>query len=386
VRLLRFIEERSIERVFLPFVVLQNLAEAAAYGNCYPRSLREIITAGEQLQLTESLKLFFTKVGVRCLRNQYGPTESHVVSEFVLRPPFDSASHPPPIGRPIANTKIYILDSQRRPVPVGVAGEIYIGGDGLARGYLNQPELTAERFIEHSFNGETVSRLYKTGDRARYLSDGTIEFLGRLDDQVKIRGYRIAPGEIEAALAQHRTVQSAVVMVREFAPRDKRLVAYVVVHEKATMESTELRAYLKDKLPDYMVPSAFVLMDALPLTPNGKLDRARLPKPELTHRGEHVAPRTPVEERLSRIWADLLRLDRVGAEDNFFDLGGHSLLATQVVSRIAEAFRIALPCRALFERPTLAELSCHIEEIRSGKDAHSAFELAQDQAEETTII
>jgi acyl carrier protein len=152
------------------------------------------------------------------------------------------------------------------------------------------------------------------------------------------------------------------------------------------MESTELRAYLKDKLPDYMVPSAFVLMDALPLTPNGKLDRARLPKPELTHRGEHVAPRTPVEERLSRIWADLLRLDRVGAEDNFFDLGGHSLLATQVVSRIAEAFRIALPCRALFERPTLAELSCHIEEIRSGKDAHSAFELAQDQAEETTII
>ncbi|HEY1235680.1 MAG TPA: amino acid adenylation domain-containing protein, partial [Candidatus Binatia bacterium] len=382
VSLLRFIQERSIERVFLPFVALQNIAAAAAYANCYAPSLREIITAGEQLQMTESVKLFLNKLGVCCLRNQYGPTESHVASEFVLRPSFDSASYLPPIGRPIANTKIYILDSYRRPVPVGVTGEIYIGGAGLARGYLNQPELTAEKFIEHSFHGETASRLYKTGDRARYLSDGTIEFLGRLDDQVKIRGYRVEPGEIEAALAQHRAVQSAVVMVRELAPMDKRLVSYVVVHENATLESKELRAYLKDRLPDYMVPSVFVFLDGLPLTTNGKLDRARLPTPEFAHRGEHVAPRTPVEERLARIWADLLRLDRVGADDNFFDLGGHSLLATQVVSRIAEAFRIALPCRALFERPTVAELSSHIEEIRAGEDADAVLKLSQDQAVE----
>jgi len=304
----------------------------------------------------------------------------------VLRPPFESASHLPPIGRPIANTKMYILDSHRRPVPVGVAGEIYIGGEGLARGYLNQPELTEEKFIEHSFNGETASRLYKTGDRARYLTDGTIEFLGRLDDQVKIRGYRIEPGEIEAALAPHRAVKSAVVMVRQIAPTDKRLVVYVVLHEKATVKSTELRAYLKDKLPDYMVPTAFVLMDALPLTPNGKLDRARLPVPELADRGEHVAPRTPVEERLAKIWADLLRLDQVGANDNFFDLGGHSLLATRLASKIKGAFGIELALRTVFERPTLADLSSHIEEIGSNKNQHSDFKLAQDQAEVIIMI
>src|ERR1044071_2709243 len=383
-RLLEFLKEQSIERVFLPFVALQNLAEAAAYGDSYPPSLREIITAGEQLQMTASLRSLLSRLGDGCLRNQYGPTETHVATEFVLKSPFVDAADLPPIGRPIANAEIYILDSRYNPVPMGVPGEICIGGAGLALGYLHQPELTAEKFIHWSFHGRSAARLYKTGDRGRYLPDGNIEFLGRLDRQVKVRGFRIELGEVEAALARCPGVHSSAVVALGAAPMDNRLVAYAVMHEGASVGSQELRTYLKEKLPDYMVPSAFVFLDAMPLTPSGKLDRARLPAPEFSQPRTYVAPRTPVEEKLAAVWSEMLRLDRVGVHEDFFDLGGHSLLATRLASRIKEVFGIELALRAVFELPTVAGLAGHIEAI-GWADARNSTRKNSDQTEEIIL-
>ena len=310
--LLQYLREQSIERIFLPFIALQHLADAGADGNYFPQSLREIITAGEQLQLTESLKSFLNRLGDCCLRNQYGPTESHVVTEYTLKPPFARWPDLPPIGRPIANAEIYVLDSELNPVPIGVAGEIYIGGVGVAKGYLNRAELTAEKFIPNPFSPDSTSRLYKTGDLARYLADGNIEFLGRIDNQVKIRGYRIELGEIETVLGQLPAIQQAVVLAREDSPGDRRLVAYVVAAPGAP-SAHELRSFLQQKLPEYMVPAAFMFLDSLPLTPNGKLDRKALPAPDQTRpelEETFVAPRTPVEETLASIWAGVLKVDQ----------------------------------------------------------------------------
>ena len=328
-----------------------------------PRSVEVINLAGEPLP-SELVQRIYESTSVHKVHDLYGPSESTTYSTWICR----SANGPQTIGRPIANSRVYILDAHRSSVPIGVVGEIYIGGDGVARGYLNRPELTAERFIYHSFDEESDQRLYKTGDLARYLPDGNIQFVGRTDDQVKIRGYRIEPSDVEAVLARHRAIQSAVVMVREAAPTDKRLVAYVVLHEHATAESKELRAYLKDKLPDYMVPSAFVFLDALPLTPNGKLDRARLPKPELIQRSEFVAPRTPAESKIASIWAKLLGLDKVGVQDDFFELGGHSLLATRAVFQMSETLQKNISLRNLFEAPTIAELSLLLDKAKRSRD------------------
>ena len=369
--LLQYLQEQSVERIFLPFIALQQLADAAAEGNCFPRSLREIITAGEQLQLTESLKSFLNRLGDCCLRNQYGPTESHVVTEYTLQPPFGRWPSLPPIGRPVAGAEIYVLDSDLNPVPIGVAGEIYIGGVGVAKGYLNRPELTAEKFIPNPFRPDSASRLYRTGDLARYLADGNIEFLGRSDNQVKIRGYRIELGEIEAALGQLAAIQQAVVLAREDSPGDKRLVAYVVAAAGSAPSVEALRGFLQQKLPEYMVPSAFMFLDSLPLAPNGKLDRKALPAPDQT-RPEldeiFVAPRTPVEETLASIWAGVLKVDKVGIHDNFFHLGGHSLLATQLISRIRDTFKLDLPLRSLFETPTVHGLAQRLQELGEKHD------------------
>jgi hypothetical protein len=260
----------------------------------------------------------------------------------------------------VANTQVYLLDRSGNPVPVGVPGELYIGGDGLARGYWNRPELTAERFLPDPWSGKSGARLYKTGDLARYLPDGNLEFLGRVDQQVKLRGFRIELGEVEAALGRHPAVRQAVVLAREDAPGHKRLVAYLVTSAAQAPGVHELRAFLKDQLPEYMVPSAFVLLDALPRTVNGKIDRGALPAPgpnDLPQAEAFVAPRTPVEERLAGIWAEVLSLERVGVEDDFFALGGHSLLATRVVSWVRSAFQVDLPLRRLFEAPTVAGLA-----------------------------
>ncbi|MGA3164142.1 MAG: amino acid adenylation domain-containing protein [Verrucomicrobiota bacterium] len=295
--------------------------------------------------------------------NIYGPTEATANASAARITLGDEVT----IGRPIANTQIYILNSFLHPVPIGVQGELYIGGAGVARGYLNRPELTAEKFIPDPFSAAPGARMYKTGDLACYRPDGNIEFLGRADHQVKIRGFRIELGEIEAVLGQHPAVREAVVVAREDSPGEKRLVAYVVAEREPLPTTTDLRNFLKEKLPEYMVPAVFVLLDALPLMPNGKIDRRALPSPDRS-RPEldkaFVAPRTPTEELLAEIWAQLLDLERVGVHDNFFDLGGHSLLATQLVSRMREAFQVEIPLRRLFEVPTVAGLAESIEAAR----------------------
>jgi acyl carrier protein len=260
-------------------------------------------------------------------------------------------------------------------VPAGVSGELHIGGAGLARGYLNRPGLTAERFIPDPFSAEPGARLYRTGDLTRHLPDGEIEYLGRLDHQVKIRGFRIELGEVEAAVMSHPSVRECVAVVREEGG-DKRLAAYFVAGEGGpTPEVAELRSHLKSLLPEYMVPSAFVALEELPLSPNGKVDRKRLPAPEAasaSSRREHVAPRTAAEADIAAIWAEVLRVERVGAADNFFDLGGHSLLATRVVTRVNEKFGRQLPLRAMFERPTVAEFAALVEQGDGPQPAQAA--------------
>ncbi|MFN6488341.1 MULTISPECIES: non-ribosomal peptide synthetase, partial [unclassified Nostoc] len=302
--------------------------------------------------------------------NLYGPTETTIWSSiYQLKnesTQIEARSATTPIGRPIANTQIYILDTQLQPVPVGVPGELYIGGAGLAKGYLNRSELTQEKFIPNPFEETGASRLYKTGDLARYLPDGNIEYLGRIDNQVKIRGFRIELGEIETVLSQYPHVQANCVIAREDNPGDKRLVAYVVPHQHSTPTINELRQFLKAKLPDYMVPTAFAILESLPLTPNGKIDRRALPAPDFKSQriDKYLAPRNPIEELLAQIWAQVLKLELVDINDNFFELGGHSLLATQVVSRIRSIFKVELPLRELFARTTVAELAPAIGQLQ----------------------
>ena len=289
--------------------------------------------------------------------NLYGPTEATVYVVFTTNPGGGS------IGRPISNTRAYVLDGDLRLSPVGVAGELYIAGEGLARGYLNRPGLTAERFVACPY-GEAGERMYRTGDLVRWRSDGELEFLGRIDHQVKIRGFRIELGEVEVALQAHGSVSQAVVVAREDVAGDKRLVGYVVGADGDAPDTSELRSHLKRLLPDYMVPSAFVVLEALPLTVNGKVDRKALPAPEgRPAELEYVAPRTPVEEMLAQIWAEVLGVERVGIHDNFFELGGHSLMAIRVVSRLRDAFSVELPVRQVFEHATLFTQAQAIEHV-----------------------
>jgi acyl-CoA synthetase (AMP-forming)/AMP-acid ligase II/acyl carrier protein len=295
--------------------------------------------------------------------NLYGPTETTIWSTVNKVEPGDGAVS---IGRPISNTQIFILDSHLQPVPIGASGNLYIGGDGLARGYLNRPELTGEKFIPNPFSDEPGGRIYRTGDLARYLPDGSIEFFGRIDHQVKVRGFRIELGEIETMLNVHPGIREAVVIVREDNPGDKRLVAYTVPDQEPVPTTSDLRKFLGEKLPGYMVPSVFVTLDALPLTPNGKVDRRVLPAPDQNRPELEVtfaAPRTPVEEGVAKIWAELLGLERVGIHDNFFELGGHSLLAAQVISRLDSEFEVKLSLRSFFEVPTITELVTMIEKV-----------------------
>jgi acyl carrier protein len=249
-------------------------------------------------------------------------------------------------------------------VPVGVAGELFIGGANVTRGYLGRPDSTAEAFMPDPFSTRAGARMYRTGDRARYLPDGNIEFLGRRDQQVKIRGFRVELGEVEAALAEHPSMRQCIVLAHRDDAGDGRLAAYVVVKDEQAETVSALHDFLRERLPEYMIPSFFIQLAALPLTPNGKVDRRALPAPDQTHlrvRGRFIAPRTPEEETLCALWADLLRVERVGIEDNFFELGGHSLLTTQLVSRIRSAFGVEVSLRAVFERPTVAGLAEHLE-------------------------
>ena len=345
--------ERNITTLHFVPSMLQAFLEEPGLGDC--RSLKRVICSGEALSL-DLQKRFFSRHSAE-LHNLYGPTEAAVDVTYWACEPGGKRSIVP-IGRPVANTTIYILDYRLQPVPVGVPGELHIGGVQVARGYLNRPDLTAEKFIPDPFSDETGARLYKTGDLARYLPDGNIEFLGRMDGQVKIRGFRIELGEIEAVLGQHPAIQDTVAMARDAVGGDKRLVAYVVPKQTEAPTTSELRSFLKDKLPDFMMPSAFVILDAIPLTPNGKVDHKALPeanqaRPDLE--GVFMAPRTPEEELLAGIWTEVLRLEQVGVHDNFFELGGDSILGLQIVARASEA-GLRLTSRQIFQHPTVAEL------------------------------
>jgi acyl carrier protein len=295
----------------------------------------------------------------RCgeLWNMYGPTETTVWSTVHK---VTSGAGSVPIGHPIANTQLYVLNAQRGLTPQGVSGELYIGGDGLARGYLHRTELTQERFVPSPF--EPGARLYRTGDLARWLPDGTVECLGRVDNQVKIRGFRIELGEIEAKLGEFSDVRQAAVIAREDTPGDKRLVAYYTA-SLPEVSSEALRTHLSASLPEYMVPAAYVRMDALPQTPNGKLDRKALPAPDAGAYSirEYEPPQTDTEIKMAAIWADVLKLEQVGRRDNFFELGGHSLMAVQVVTRLRQALSREVEIRDLFAHPELAELSRALE-------------------------
>ena len=356
--LAEFLPKHGITTLWLTAALYNAVIEEAPQALL---GIKQLVIGGEALSVTHVLRGLALLPNTQII-NGYGPTEGTTFTCCypIPRDLTDQPATSIPIGRPIGNTQVYILDQQRNPVPVGVTGELYIGGDGLARGYLNRPELTAEKFIANPFSTQPHARLYKTGDLARYLADGNIEFLGRIDDQVKIRGFRIELGEIGTVLAQHPAVREVVVLAREDSSGDKRLIAYVVSNQQPSPATNQLRSYLKEKLPDYMVPSAFVFLDKLPLTSNGKVDRKALPAPDQSRpelEESHVTPRTPVEEIVASIWSEVLNLENVGIHDNFFDLGGHSLKATRVNSRLCTIFKIDLPLRLLFEHPTVESLA-----------------------------
>jgi amino acid adenylation domain-containing protein len=357
--LLDFLIEKRIERLFQPFVALQQLAEAAREQGRTPPDLRELVTAGEQLRVTPAVAAL-CQGGAR-LFNEYGPTETHVTTAFLLRGEPGGWPALPPIGRPIANHRILLLDRGRLPVPLGLPGELCVGGAGLARGYFRRPDLTADRFIPDPGGTEPGARLYRTGDLARWTAGGDLEYLGRTDFQVKVRGYRVEPGEVEAAVAAHPGVRDAAVVARQDPPGGLRLVAYVVWDGEGSSEAG-LREALKARLPAAMVPAAFVELAALPLTPSGKVDRRALAGPAFAPQGAeaasgYVEPATDTQRELAAIWSEILGVERVGAGDDFFDLGGHSLLAVQVLSRLRGRLGVELPVRALFEAPTLAGLA-----------------------------
>jgi amino acid adenylation domain-containing protein len=329
-------------------------------------SLRLVIFGGESLEIN-SLQPWFDRHGDQLpqLVNMYGITETTVHVTYRPLSMADVNSTASVIGRPLPDLQVYLLDQYLQPVPVGVPGEMYVGGAGVAKGYLNRPELTTERFISSPF--EHSNKLYKTGDLARYWPNGELEYLGRIDNQVKIRGFRIELGEIEALLASHPQIWETVVLVWDDTAGDKRLVAYIVPQPEITIIIDEIRQFLKAKLPDYMVPNAFVILEALPLTTNGKIDRRALPPPNLDISDKYVAPSTPIEEILVNIWSEVLKVEKVGINDNFFELGGHSLLATQLVAQIRDRLKIELPLRQLFNTATLAELAQGIEQLKQEK-------------------
>jgi amino acid adenylation domain-containing protein len=371
--LAKLITEQQITLVhFVPSMLRIFLEEPSAQGCC---SLCNVICIGEALPY-ELQEQFFGLLPAR-LHNLYGPTEAAVeVTRWTCQRHDERAIVP--IGRPIANTQVYILNNYLQPVPIGIPGELHIGGIQVALGYHNLPELTLEKFIADPFTNDTHARLYKTGDSARYLPDGNIEFLGRIDHQVKVRGFRIELGEIEAVLSQHSAIRECMVVAHKNKNNEKQLVAYLALKAAQIVPVNELRSFLKSKLPEYMIPAAFVFLESFPLAPNGKVDRHALPPPDTSWLGspdEFVAPQTPTEERLAAIWADLLGIDKISAHDNFFELGGHSLLAVRLFARIEREFGKKLPLSTLFEEATLEKLACLVTQESSPNLSGAAVQI-----------
>jgi amino acid adenylation domain-containing protein len=365
VRIARFLVDQRIQRLFLPFTALHQLAEGFEANDAYPTALQEIVSTGEQMRLTQPIRRALGRVPGIVLHNQYGPSETHFATGYPLTG--DPAGWPtlPSIGRPLDNTRIYVLDEHLQPVPIGVPGEVYIGGVPVARGYLERPGQNAEKFVPDAYGGQPGERVYRTGDVAYYRADGNLEYIARRDHQVKVRGYRIELGEIEAALVEHPASQSAVAITRDDAAGHKIVAAYVIPKDGVELTAAEIRRYLKDRLPEYMIPSTLAISRDLPRSPNGKIDRLALSRaddtrPELDT--AFAAPRTPNERKLVTIWQQVLGLAQIGIHDNFFELGGHSLLATRVASHIRSEFAIEFPLRRLFEATTVAELAAAVTE------------------------
>jgi amino acid adenylation domain-containing protein len=355
-KLIHWLAEKKITLSFVPTPLAEEILQQPLRGDL---ALRAMLTGGDKLNRRPGTDLPFNLV------NHYGPTENTVVTTFTVVAPTEGGDGAaPPIGKPISNVQVYVLDQRLRPVPIHVPGELYIGGESLARGYRNQPALTAEKFVRDPFSQDAGARLYKTGDLVRWLPDGNLEFLGRMDHQVKIRGYRIEPGEIEALLNRHPAVRESVIIATEAARGQKQLIAYLIAKGESKPGTKELADFLRTKLPDYMVPSAFVFLSAWPLTPNGKVDRNALPAPDQSSfksSRAFVAPRNRFEGAAAKVWSEILGRTRIGIHDNFFELGGHSLLAAQAIARLNEEFKVALPVRSLFDEPTIAGLTREIE-------------------------
>jgi amino acid adenylation domain-containing protein len=321
-------------------------------------ALRVLLTGGDTLHHYPPSSLPFVLV------NNYGPTEATVVTTSTIIAPNDKAVHLPPVGAPIDNCQVYVLDESIRPVALGEAGELYIGGAGVARGYLNRPALTKERFIPDRFSNNPAARLYRSGDRVQILPSGELLFLGRCDEQIKIRGYRIEPQEIISTINAHPAVQDSIITVGEDAANEKCMIAYVIT-ENPNLTRSELAEFLNSRLPEYMIPAVFVRMDSLPTTSNGKVDRAALPAPaaeNLLPDRISSAPSNAVAEKIAGIVCELLGIEQIGVDENFFLLGGHSLLGTQVIAKIRDAFSVELPLRTIFEQPTIAGLSSEVEQ------------------------
>jgi aspartate racemase len=422
---LRMIARKRVTVLNLPAPFWHEWVAALDRSHAAPPGTLRLLSPASDRVSPEKVEVWrqLTRGVVRWL-TAYGATETTITTTLYepgeLCPPASI-----PIGRPIANTQIYVLDRALQPVPIAVAGELYIGGEALARGYLNRPDVTAERFIPDPFSATPNARLYRTGDLARFRPDGNLEHLGRADDQVKIRGYRIEPREIEAALRQHPDIRDCVVITREDVPSDKRLVAYVLPTPLSVTQrvpgsqltqsdndaqnnrqqtlarersegtdngrlANEVRALLKGKLPNYMVPSAIVVLDAFPLSSNGKLDRKALPAPDHDAPGEEhtfVAPRTPVEQRLAAIWSQVLKRTTIGIHDDFFALGGHSLLAAHIIHQVSITFKAKLSILHLFQASTIAELALVVEEHRDAKsEAHQMEGKTVDDDHDTRIV
>jgi amino acid adenylation domain-containing protein len=377
--LVNLIAKREVTVAHFGPAMLEMVLEEKEIINC--KHLRQVFCGGEPL-LPPILERFFERVNAD-LCNQYGPTETTVDVLFwpCVR---DLNRRNVPIGRPISNTMALVLDPYLSPVPVGVPGELYVGGESLARGYLNQPDLTSERFIPNPFAIKAGSRLYKTGDLVRQLPDGNIEFLGRIDNQIKLRGFRIEMGEVESVISQYPDVGEVTVMLREDVPNDKRLVAYIVPRQGQEPAVSQLRTFLKERIPDYMVPSLFIFLDSLPLTSNGKINKRALPAPQGLRpdiAADYVAPQTPVEQVIASIWQRLLQIEKVGIYDNFFDLGGHSLLTIQVKSELKKALNEDIPVVDLFKYPTINSLAQHLSSSREETSLQAVYDQASTRRE-----
>jgi len=383
-QLVAYLEREGIEKIILPVVVMQQIAADHLDRTPALSALREITTTGEALVITPPMIEFFQRMPQCVLHNHYGPSETHVVTAYTFARPPDRLRPPPPIGRPVANTQIYLLDRRGNPVGEGIPGELFIGGANLGRNYHGRPDLTAERFVPDPFAAIPGSRLYATGDLARWLPRGDMEFLGRLDEQVKIRGFRVEPGEVETLLVKHSAIAAAAVVMRERSPGEKILVGYFVRRPGIAVEIASLRAFLGGQLPDYMVPSAFIELPALPLTPSGKVERRALPAPEaglLARDAAFVPPATEAEKVVAEVWCELLAAPRVGLDDNFFHLGGHSLLAARLVARLRARTTLELPLRALFEQPTLRGCVSALAVVAGGREVLEEVSVTVREAE-----